>query len=305
MDLKNNENKFNDTLSNILSTILPVDKSTELSEISIWLNDCILYNVPHGKRTRGLAVPQTVKMILDKKCKNYTDEDMELARVLGWTIEFLQAAFIVIDDIMDQSITRRGKPCWYKLDHVGLISCNDSNLLEQEMYNILKIYFHDKHYYQKLVDLMHKVASRMATYGQCMDMLSNPINEQPDLIQFTSNRYATIVKHKTAFYSFVLPVRLAMYMTSCDSLDDHKSAETILLKIGYLFQMQDDYLDCFGDPDTIGKIGTDIQEGKCCWPIVKALEMCDQNQRQTLDTNYGINDEKYPFTENQLLLSEQ
>ncbi|CAG2175996.1 unnamed protein product, partial [Oppiella nova] len=85
---------------------------------------------------------------------------------------------------------------------------------------------------------------------------------------------------------------IAMYMSSCNSQDEHKLAETILLKIGHLFQMQDDYLDCFGNPDTIGKIGTDIQEGKCCWPIVKALEMCDQNQRQTLDTNYGINDEK-------------
>ena len=57
--------------------------------------------------------------------------------------------------------------------------------------------------------------------------------------------------------------------------------------MGHFFQVQDDYLDCFGDPNITGKIGTDIQDGKCSWVIIKAMQNASPTQRKILKQNYG------------------
>ena len=71
--------------------------------------------------------------------KGVVDEKQAfLAMTVGWCIEWLQAFFLVADDMMDHSITRRGQPCWYKVPKVGLNACNDCIILEACIYKILK-----------------------------------------------------------------------------------------------------------------------------------------------------------------------
>ena len=137
--------------------------------------------------------------------------------------------------------------------------------------------------------------TRYTAYGQCLDLFSNQMHKKPDLTKFTDDRYDSIVRYKTSYYSFCLPIRLAMFLANIDDPKAHLKVEEILLKIGHLFQVQDDYLDCFGDPKVTGKIGTDIEDGKCSWPIVTALKIANETQRNVIIQNYGSQSEESVF----------
>jgi len=93
------------------------------------------------------------------------------------------------------------------------------------------------------------------------------------------------VRFKTSVYSFYLPVAAGMVAAGSDPNDP--VLKDILLEFGHYFQVQDDFLDCYGDPAVTGKIGTDIQDNKCSWLIVQALRECSPSDRETIERHYG------------------
>ncbi|ANB14891.1 bifunctional (2E,6E)-farnesyl diphosphate synthase/dimethylallyltranstransferase [Sugiyamaella lignohabitans] len=169
-----------------------------------------------------------------------------------------------------------------------MIAINDSFILETAIYILLKKYFKKESYYVDLIELFHEVTFQ-TELGQLLDLITAP-EDEVDLSKFSLQKHSYIVTYKTAFYSFYLPVALAMYMTGITDEADLKQAKDVLLPLGEYFQVQDDYLDCYGDPKVIGKIGTDIQDNKCGWVINKALQKASPAQREILDKNYGIKD---------------
>jgi farnesyl diphosphate synthase len=242
-------------------------------------------NCVGGKLNRGLAVPDTGVSLLKREL---TGEEFKDLSTLGWMTELLQAFFLVSDDIMDSSITRRGQPCWYRQAGVGLIAINDAFMLESSIFVLLKKQFRSHPAYIDLVDLFHETAFK-TEFGQLCDLLTAP-EDHVDLNNFSMEKFTFIVTYKTAYYSFYLPVALALYYLQLATPSNLRQAHDILIPLGQYFQAQDDYLDAFGDPAVIGKIGTDIQDNKCSWVINEALRRCTPEQREILDSSYGRKD---------------
>jgi len=265
-------------------------KNNDLPQEAIdWCEEMMDYNVPGGKLNRGTTVVAVYRAL---KRRALSEQEIARASVLGWAIEFLQAFFLVADDVMDDSQTRRGRPCWYKVPKVNLIAINDCFLLESFVFGILGEHFGHEHYYHDLVELMLDVVQK-TEFGQLLDLTSQPADGKIDLDRFTLERYRKIVKFKTAFYSFYLPVAMGMIMSGIQQKSAYTLAKKICCIMGEYFQIQDDYLDCFGDPSVIGKVGTDIQDNKCSWLVVQALKRCSPTQRSLLESNYGQwNDKK-------------
>eukprot|EP01066_Platyproteum_vivax_P000161 Platyproteum_vivax@DN10183_c0_g1_i1.p1 len=248
--------------------------------------DCTVWG---GKALRGLTVVYTACTIL----KGLTQEEFLKVSILGWIVEFVQAFFLIVDDIMDESHTRRGHPCWFRRPEIGQANAvNDGIMVEALTYLAVDVGFAHHPSKPQIIDLVHQMI--FATIcGQHLDTNAQPgtnskqTDEKIDISKLTMELYLDIVRNKTALYSFFMPVRLGMLF--CNR-NDEAECEKVLktsLAIGEFFQIQDDYLDCFADEETLGKVGTDIQDAKCSWLAVKAVEIGKNHAKEVILKHYG------------------
>jgi len=249
---------------------------------------CSDYNVPHGKLQRGTAVVECFCAFANLSTEALSEVDLRLACILGWCVEWLQAFFLVVDDIMDSSQTRRGRKCYYLLPKVGMNAINDSMILQSFIYRLLYKHFHQLDCYIKLVDIFQQVTF-VTELGQLLDTGSQNATEDSFSL-FTQENLERIYDYKTGNYTFYLPFALGLILAGKDDDETLKKVYSLCMELGRYFQAQDDYLDCFGDPEVTGKIGTDIEDNKCSWLIVNALLLCSPEQVETLRECYGKRD---------------
>ncbi|CAN8071020.1 unnamed protein product [Agarophyton chilense] len=265
-----------------------VSKSFDLPPDALkYIERNVMYNVPHGKLNRGMAVLQCYRAF--QPHQQLTEQEINRINTLGWCVEFLQAFFLVADDIMDDSITRRGQPCFFRVPGIGMNAINDAMILEMMIYRILDIHFRDHPQYLHLIQLFHEMTFT-TEMGQLLDLTTSQPADQVLLHNFTEQNLQRIYKYKTSHYTFYLPVALGMRLASVSDQALYNTAKDICMKIGYYFQAQDDFIDAFGDPAVTGKIGTDIEDNTCSWLIVRALERCSEQDRLVLEQNYGKKD---------------
>lgn len=266
--------------SSILKTTNFPNKDVSIQDAMSRVSRLLDYTVPHGKQLRGNAVLSTVKALKP----NASEELILSSHAVGWSVEIAQAAFLVSDDIMDSSTTRRGQDCWFRVPGIGMTACNDIMILQNAVYVVLDEFVRNHPSYpaisRLILDMIHKTC-----IGQILD------NSTASLDKYSLERYFNIVNFKTGFYTVCHPTRLGLLLSGVDRESFHAEAEDILLEIGRLFQVQDDFLDVFGDEKLTGKKGTDIEDNKCTWLIVTALMKASQGQRKVLEDNYGKKDE--------------
>ncbi|KAL4554673.1 hypothetical protein LXL04_037275 [Taraxacum kok-saghyz] len=214
-----------------------------------WVERMLDYNVPGGKLNRGLSVVDSYKLL--KGEEELTEDEVFLACALGWCIEWLQAYFLVLDDIEDESHTRRGQPCWFRLRKVGMIAVE------------------------------FQTAS-----GQMIDLITTLVGEK-DLSKYSLSIHRRIVQYKTAYYSFYIPVACALLMFG-ENLDDHVQVKDVLVEMGIYYQVQDIIWTVLVLLRLLERliflcIRSDIEDFKCSWLVVKALELANEEQKKLLN----------------------
>lgn len=221
-----------------------------------------------GKRLR----PVLTLMSADIFGKDYIEAlDAALA------IEVFHNFSLIHDDIMDDAPLRRGKATVHeKWDvNTGILS-GDAMLINA--YQLFESY--EGETFRKLMHLFSKTAIEVCE-GQQHDI---NFETREDV---TIMEYLRMIECKTAV---LVAAALKMGAIIADANEGEQSKIYEFGKnLGIAFQLQDDYLDAFGDPKTFGKqVGGDIIENKKTFLYLKALELGTHEQQKELQDLYSI-----------------
>ena len=192
-------------------------------------------------------------------------------------IEVFHNFSLVHDDIMDDAPLRRGKTTVHeKWDiNTGILS-GDAMLIKS--YQILESYPNE--IFKELLQLFSKTALEVCE-GQQYDV---DFETSEDV---TLPEYLKMIEYKTAVL-----IAAAIKMGAIISGTSKKNQDLVYefgKNLGIAFQLQDDYLDAFGDPKTFGKqIGGDIIENKKTFLYLRAIELASVKEKETLLHLYSI-----------------
>ena len=192
-------------------------------------------------------------------------------------IEVFHNFSLVHDDIMDDAPLRRGKATVHeKWDiNTGILS-GDAMLIKA--YQLFENYEGEQ--FKELAKLFSRTAIEVCE-GQQYDI---DFETREDV---TVEEYLKMIEYKTAVL-----VGAALEMGAIVANAPKKEQEQIYnygKLIGIAFQLQDDYLDAFGDPETFGKrAGGDIIENKKTYLYLQALQKLSSSESEQLRHLYTI-----------------
>ncbi len=221
-----------------------------------------------GKRLRPVLVLMAAEVF---------GGDYRKALDAALAIEVFHNFSLVHDDIMDDAPLRRGKETVHeKWDiNTGILS-GDAMLITA--YQLFENYNGET--FRNLAKLFSKTALEVCE-GQQYDV---DFETRDDV---TIEEYLKMIEYKTAV---LVAAALKMGGIVAEaSLNDQDSMYEFGRNLGIAFQLQDDYLDAFGDPKTFGKqVGGDIIENKKTFLYLKAYELGAPKQKKELLDLFSI-----------------
>jgi len=193
-------------------------------------------------------------------------------------IELFHNAFLIIDDVQDESIRRRGGPTLQKEHGVG-IAVNVGN--GTSLLALQRLMANREILGPKLSAGVLQETERMmrqSLEGQAIELgwiRDNRCHLDP-------NDYLQMCLKKTSWYSFIYPLRVGAMVATGRELDAERFCR-FGWYFGAAFQIQDDILNLTGRYSKYGKeIRGDLWEGKRTLMLVHLLEHCTPNERRNL-----------------------
>jgi geranylgeranyl diphosphate synthase type II len=200
----------------------------------------------------------------------------EDALAAALAIEYIHNFSLLHDDIMDQAPLRRGKATVHEKWNSNVAILSGDAMLVRAYQWLMKI-SGDKQ--MEVINLFNQTAIQVCE-GQQMDM---NFERRDDVLV---EEYLHMISYKT---SVLLAASLAIgAQLGNASKEQIQLCYDYALHLGIGFQLQDDYLDLFGEPDKVGKqVGGDILANKKTYLVLRALEKGDNSQKQAVKALLG------------------
>jgi len=218
-----------------------------------------------------------IRPILTLMACDIFGKDVKKALPAAAAVEVFHNFSLIHDDIIDKAPLRRGNPTVHEKWNIntGILSGDAMLILA---YRYFEQY--EPKIFKELAKLFSKTALEVCE-GQQWDI------DFEDRDDVTIDQYLKMIEYKTAVL-----VGAAFRMGAIVAETSEKNKQDVYdfgLNLGIAFQIQDDYLDTFGNSETFGKqIGGDIIENKKTYLYLKAISDGNQEEKEQLLHLYSI-----------------
>lgn len=239
-----------------------------------------LDSLPYDRKPASLYAP--IKYVLSMGGKrirptlmllayNLFKDDPEKILSSACALETYHNYTLLHDDLMDNADVRRGQPTVHKKWNANLAVLSGDSMLVLAYQRMIEC---DSHL-AEVLRLFTETALEIGE-GQQMDMEFETRND------VCEEEYIEMIRLKT---SVLLACAMKIGALLADApADDANNLYRFGEKIGLAFQLQDDYLDVYGDPAVFGKaIGGDIVSNKKTYMLINAFNRADNAQRAELE----------------------